>query len=116
MKKFSENQMVANHVNKNRTHSHVKCYILKCCMFNTYYRLICIRYLLKNDGLFVGSSSAMNCVGAVKVAQKIGPGHTIITILCDSGMRHLSKFYDAEYLFQYHLVPSATGLEFLGLS
>ncbi|KAI5674679.1 hypothetical protein M9H77_15043 [Catharanthus roseus] len=74
------------------------------------------RYLLKNDGLFVGSSSAMNCVGAVKVAQKIGPGHTIITILCDSGMRHLSKFYDAEYLFQYHLVPSATGLEFLGLS
>lgn len=74
------------------------------------------RYLLKNDGLFVGSSSAMNCVGAVKVAQKIGPGHTIITILCDSGMRHLSKFYDAEYLSQYHLVPSATGLEFLGLS
>ncbi|KAG7024970.1 cys12 [Cucurbita argyrosperma subsp. argyrosperma] len=71
------------------------------------------RYLLKNDGLFLGSSSAMNCVGAVKVAQSIGPGNTIVTILCDSGMRHLSKFFSAEYLSQYDLTPKATGLEFL---
>ncbi|OIT00530.1 PREDICTED: cysteine synthase 2 [Nicotiana attenuata] len=74
------------------------------------------RYLLKNDGLFVGSSSAMNCVGAVRVAKALGPGHTIVTILCDSGMRHLSKFYNAEYLSEHGLTPSATGLEFLGLS
>ncbi|KAI3456820.1 hypothetical protein Pfo_013483 [Paulownia fortunei] len=74
------------------------------------------RYLLKNDGLFLGSSSAMNCVGAVKVAQQMGPGHTIVTILCDSGMRHLSKFYDAQYLSQYGLTPSVSGLEFLGHS
>lgn len=73
------------------------------------------RYLLKNDGLFLGSSSAMNCVGAVKVAQELGRGHTIVTILCDSGMRHLSKFHNADYLAQYNLTPSATGLEFLGL-
>ncbi|XP_009602975.1 cysteine synthase 2 [Nicotiana tabacum] len=74
------------------------------------------RYLLKNDGLFVGSSSAMNCVGAVRVAKALGPGHTIVTILCDSGMRHLSKFYNAQYLSEHGLTPSATGLEFLGLS
>uniref|UniRef100_A0A5B7C4Y6 cysteine synthase n=1 Tax=Davidia involucrata TaxID=16924 RepID=A0A5B7C4Y6_DAVIN len=73
------------------------------------------RFLLKNDGLFVGSSSAMNCVGAVRVAQSIGLGHTIVTILCDSGMRHLSKFHNAQYLSQHGLTPSATGLEFLGL-
>ncbi|XP_027074936.1 cysteine synthase 2 isoform X1 [Coffea arabica] len=73
------------------------------------------RYLLKNDGLFLGSSSAMNCVGAVRVAQALGPGHTIVTILCDSGMRHLSKFYDVGYLSKYGLMPSAVGLEFLGL-
>ncbi|KAL5703221.1 cysteine synthase [Ranunculus cassubicifolius] len=72
------------------------------------------RYLLRNDGLFVGSSSAMNCVGAVRVAQSLGPGHTIVTILCDSGMRHLSKFYDSDYLSMYGLTPSSTGLEFLG--
>ncbi|CDP01522.1 unnamed protein product [Coffea canephora] len=73
------------------------------------------RYLLKKDGLFLGSSSAMNCVGAVRVAQALGPGHTIVTILCDSGMRHLSKFYDVGYLSKYGLMPSAVGLEFLGL-
>lgn len=71
---------------------------------------------MKNDGLFLGSSSAMNCVGAVKVAQQLGPGHTIVTILCDSGMRHLSKFHNAEYLAKYNLTPSAVGLEFLGLN
>lgn len=74
-----------------------------------------IRFLLKNDGLFLGSSSAMNCVGAVRVAQSIGPGHTIVTILCDNGMRHLSKFYSAEYLSQFGLTPKASGLEFMGI-
>ncbi|GAB2279819.1 hypothetical protein Dimus_014458 [Dionaea muscipula] len=73
------------------------------------------RFLLKNDGLFLGSSSAMNCVGAVRMAKALGPGHTIVTILCDSGMRHLSKFFNPEYLSQHGLTPSATGLEFLGL-
>ncbi|GAV68804.1 PALP domain-containing protein [Cephalotus follicularis] len=73
------------------------------------------RFLLKNDGLFLGSSSAMNCVGAVRVAQSLGPGHTVVTILCDSGMRHLSKFYDSQYLALYELTPTATRLEFLGI-
>lgn len=71
------------------------------------------RYLVKNEGLFLGSSSAMNCVGAVRVAQLLGPGHTIVTILCDSGMRHLSKFYNAEYIARMNLTPIAIGLEFL---
>ena len=44
-------------------------------------------YLLRHDGLFVGSSAAMNCVGAVKLARKLGPGHTIVTMLCDGGQR-----------------------------
>jgi len=57
----------------------------------------------------------MNCVGAVRVAQSLGPGHTIVTILCDSGMRHLSKFNDAQYLSEHGLTPTATGLEFLGI-
>ncbi|XP_058070607.1 cysteine synthase 2-like [Magnolia sinica] len=72
------------------------------------------RFLLRNDGLFVGSSSAMNCVGAVRVAQSLGPGHTIVTILCDNGMRHLSKFHNPQYLSDLGLTPTATGLEFLG--
>ncbi|ANB14540.1 putative cysteine synthase [Sugiyamaella lignohabitans] len=51
------------------------------------------KYLVDNDGLFVGSSSAVNCVATYKYAKQLGPGHTIVTILCDSGSRHLSKFW-----------------------
>lgn len=58
----------------------------------------------------------MNCVGAVRVAQAIGPGHTIVTILCDSGMRHLSKFYDDQYLLEHGFMPSAVGLEFVDVT
>lgn len=51
------------------------------------------KYLCENDGLFWGSSAAINCVAAVKTALKLGPGHSIVTIACDSGSRHLSKFW-----------------------
>lgn len=51
------------------------------------------RWLCEKDGIFVGSSSAVNCYAACKVAMEIGPGHRVVTILCDSGMRHLSKFW-----------------------
>ncbi|MCO5591560.1 hypothetical protein L7F22_045547 [Adiantum nelumboides] len=71
------------------------------------------RFLVRKEGLFLGSSSAMNCVGAYRVAQMLGPGHTIVTILCDSGLRHLSKFYNNDYLAKLNLTPTATNLEFL---
>lgn len=51
------------------------------------------RWLVEKDGIFVGSSSAVNCVGAVVTARRLGPGKRVVTILCDSGMRHLSKFW-----------------------
>ncbi|KAI9882776.1 MAG: Peroxisomal membrane protein PAS20 [Watsoniomyces obsoletus] len=51
------------------------------------------RWLVEKDGIFAGSSSCVNCVAAVQVAMKLGPGHRIVTVLCDSGNRHLSKFW-----------------------
>ncbi|CAZ84595.1 unnamed protein product [Tuber melanosporum] len=51
------------------------------------------RFLVEREGLFVGSSSAVNCVAAVRTALQMGPGHRVVTILCDSGTRHLSKFW-----------------------
>ncbi|GFF38663.1 cysteine synthase 2 [Aspergillus udagawae] len=51
------------------------------------------RWLVEKDGIFVGSSSAVNCFAAVKTAMKLGPGHRIVTILSDSGSRHLSRFW-----------------------
>lgn len=51
------------------------------------------KWLAQNDGFFVGSSSAVNAVAAYKCAKALGPGHVIVTIFCDSGARHLSKFW-----------------------
>lgn len=66
-------------------------------------------YLLRNDGLFVGSSAAVNCVGAVQVARALGPGHTVVTLLCDGGQRHLSKFHSPQYLADAGLTPQSSG-------
>lgn len=51
------------------------------------------KFLCVNDGLFWGLSAAVNCVAAVKTALKYGPGQKIVVIACDSGARHLSKFW-----------------------
>ena len=56
------------------------------------------RVLMREEGLFLGSSSAVNCVGAVKLAKVLGEGSTIVTILCDGGHRHLSRFYNRAIL------------------
>eukprot|EP00940_MAST-03C_sp_MAST-3C-sp2_P000208 g208.t1 len=65
------------------------------------------RYLLREEGLYLGSSSALNCVGAVKVARKLGPGHTIVTLLCDGGHRHRSRFWSDAYIREMGLDPYA---------
>ncbi|KAJ2718648.1 Cysteine synthase 2 [Coemansia sp. Benny D115] len=52
------------------------------------------RWLMARDGLFVGSSAAINCVAALSIARHLGPGHTIVTVLADSGQRHLTKFWN----------------------
>ncbi len=71
------------------------------------------QYLLKHDGLFVGSSAALNVVGAVKLARKLGKGHTIATILCDGGGRYQSRMYNSQWLAEKGLTPVAKGLEFI---
>ncbi|VDC07603.1 unnamed protein product [Peniophora sp. CBMAI 1063] len=58
------------------------------------------RFLVQRDGLFLGSSSACNLVACVKLVHKLGLGEgaRVVTILCDSGNRHYSKFWNDEYL------------------
>jgi len=66
--------------------------------------------LLKNEGLCLGGSSAINVMAAVKVAREIGPGHTIVTILCDFGTRYQSKLFNPAFLREKNLpVPSWLG-------
>ena len=51
------------------------------------------RYLLRAEGLFVGGSSGMNCVAAVRAARRLGPGHTVVAVLCDGGQRYLGSVH-----------------------
>ena len=54
--------------------------------------------LLKDEGLFLGGSSGINVCGAIKMAEKLGPGHNVVTILCDSGQRYQSKIWNKGFL------------------
>ncbi|MFZ4110005.1 MAG: cysteine synthase A [Polymorphobacter sp.] len=57
-----------------------------------------VRRLNAEEGLCLGLSSGINVAGAVRLARQMGPGHMIVTILCDSGLRYLSTLYNAEWL------------------
>jgi cysteine synthase A len=54
--------------------------------------------VLIHEGLSVGTSSGINIAAAVRVAKAMGPGHTVVTILCDGGARYASKLFNPEFL------------------
>lgn len=66
--------------------------------------LAVLAQLMKKEGLFMGGSVGINVGAAVKLAEKLGPGHTIVTVLCDGGSRYQSRLYNAEWLASKGLV------------
>ncbi|MGZ3460639.1 MAG: hypothetical protein ACXU86_19295, partial [Archangium sp.] len=54
--------------------------------------------LLEHEGLCLGGSSAINVAGAIRLARLLGPGHTIVTVLCDPGNRYASKLFNPAFL------------------
>ncbi|MEJ8567658.1 cysteine synthase A [Elongatibacter sediminis] len=63
--------------------------------------------LLQEEGLCLGGSSGINVAGAIKLARQLGPGHTVVTVLCDFGQRYLSKLYNPAFLREKDLpVPN----------
>jgi cysteine synthase A len=63
--------------------------------------------LLKDEGISVGGSAGINVAAAIRIAKQMGPGHTIVTILCDGGSRYQSKLFNPEFLRSKNLpVPS----------
>ncbi|MCA1909250.1 MAG: cysteine synthase A [Magnetospirillum sp.] len=54
--------------------------------------------LIKEEGLVVGGSSGVNVMAAIKVAREMGPGHTVVTVLCDYGTRYQSKLFNPAFL------------------
>ena len=59
--------------------------------------------LLEHEGLCLGGSSGINIAGAIRMAKDLGPGHTIVTVLCDYGTRYQSKLFNPEFLRSKHL-------------
>jgi cysteine synthase A len=66
--------------------------------------------LVIHEGLLLGGSSGVNIAGAIRLARELGPGHTIVTILCDSGARYASKLFNPAFLRERSL-PVPTWLE-----
>jgi cysteine synthase len=63
--------------------------------------------LLEHEGLCMGGSTGVNVAGAMRLAKQLGPGHTIVTILCDFGTRYASKLFNPEFLRSKNLpVPA----------
>jgi cysteine synthase len=63
--------------------------------------------LLYEEGLFLGSTSGINVAAAVRVARELGPGHTIVTVLCDGGAKYQSRLFNREWLQQKGLAGYA---------
>jgi cysteine synthase A len=63
--------------------------------------------LLQEEGLCLGGSSGINVAGAIRLARQLGPGHTIVTILADSGTRYLSKLFNPAFLRSKNLPTPA---------
>ena len=59
--------------------------------------------LLEHEGLCLGSSSGINVAGALRLAKQMGPGHRIVTVLCDSGQRYASKLFNPAFLREKNL-------------
>jgi cysteine synthase A len=59
--------------------------------------------LLEHEGLCLGGSTGINVAGAIRLARQLGPGHTIVTVLCDSGNRYQSKLFNPDFIRSKHL-------------
>ena len=60
--------------------------------------LLAIYDLVEHEGLVMGGSTGINVAGAIRMAQDMGPGHTVVTVLCDHGQRYQSKIFNPLFL------------------
>ena len=67
----------------------------------------CVYQLLREEGLFVSSTSGINVAAATRVARQLGPGHLIVTVLCDSGAKYLARLFNRDWLAQKGLLAAA---------
>ena len=59
--------------------------------------------MIQEEGLCLGGSSGVNVAGAIRLAKKLGPGNTIVTILCDSGLIYKEKLFNKNFLAKHEI-------------
>ncbi|MNU07438.1 putative cystathionine beta-synthase [compost metagenome] len=64
-------------------------------------------HLLREEGLFVGGSSGINLVAAQQLARELGPGHCVVTLLCDRGGLYAGRLFNPAWLREAGLQPPA---------
>jgi len=67
----------------------------------------CVHRLLRDEGLFLGATSGVNVTAATRVARELGAGHVVVTVLCDTGSKYLSRLFNREWLGQKGLLDAA---------
>lgn len=72
-----------------------------------------VHYLLREEGLLLGSSAGLNVAAAARISLGLPEGATVATILCDGGSRYMSRLFNAAWLAENDLTPKAKALEFL---
>ena len=71
--------------------------LTKLCLVNDMFKII-KEYNIETQKIILGGSSGINIAGAIKLANQMGPGKTIVTILCDHGKRYASKIFNKKFL------------------
>jgi cysteine synthase A len=71
------------------------------------------QYLVREEGLLLGGSAALNVTAAARIAKTLPKGATVVTILCDGGARYMSRLYNPEWLAENSLTPKHNDLSFL---
>ena len=107
-KLFSEGSSVSEGIGQGRITKNLElAEIDHCFQISDEEALPLIFDLFQHEGLCMGGSTGINIAGAIQMAKTMGPGHTIVTILCDYGHRYQSKVYNPEFLREKDLpVPS----------
>ena len=80
-----------------------KCSVDMSYYINDYECMEILYKMVKTEGLFLGLSSGVNVMGAIKMAEEIGPGKKIVTILCDDANKYYDKMYNKKYLESLNL-------------
>jgi cysteine synthase A len=104
----SQGESITEGIGQSAITANVKpCKVDQSTQLNDEIILNMVHFIVKQEGIFLGSSSGANLCAAYLLAKRMGPGHKIVTILCDSGQKYVSKVYNPDFLKEKNLTISS---------